>query len=372
MICIRRRSGRSSLSVIVDDVAAAEDHRAGGRLGQAQDRPAERRLAAAGLADEAEDLARLDLEVDAVDRVDVADLAAEDPADDREVLLQPGHREQRVVGPGDGAGASGVARSPRRLGREERLVVAGGAGASGAATRPRPPRSAGAGSAPAASAGHLRRGVLGGGVPGVGVAIDHSALRRLTFRAARCLAWASAQRPSPSGVCIRHRAGWPGPPALYSSGGFSRQSSQWYGQRGSNRHAGGMLNGTGTVPLIADSRPPRFDDRRDRFEEAHRVRGARLDEDLVDRALLHDLAGVHDDDVLDHLGDDAEVVGDQQQRRVGPLLDGLRGARGSGPGSSRRAPSSARRRSAASARTTAPSRSSRAGACRRTSRADTA
>ena len=37
--------------------------------------------------------------------------------------------------------------------------------------------------------------------------------------------------------------------------------------------------------------------------------------------VLDDPAGVHDHDVVDHLGDDAEVVGDEQERRAGPVLD---------------------------------------------------
>ena len=43
---------------------------------QLEDRPAERGLAAAGLADEAERLAPLDVEVDAVDGVHLPDRAA--------------------------------------------------------------------------------------------------------------------------------------------------------------------------------------------------------------------------------------------------------------------------------------------------------
>ena len=41
-------------------------------------------------------------------------------------------------------------------------------------------------------------------------------------------------------------------------GGWLRQASQAYGQRGSNRQAGGMLKGEATTPLMACSRPPRF------------------------------------------------------------------------------------------------------------------
>ena len=76
------------------------------------------------------------------------------------------------------------------------------------------------------------------------------------------------------------------------------------------------------------------------------------------------MPGVHHVDALAHAGDDAEVVRDQDQRGV--VLDDelAQQRRGSAPGSSRRARSSARRRSGASARRRAPSRSSRAGACR--------
>ena len=47
----------------------------------------------------------------------------------------------------------------------------------------------------------------------------------------------------------------------------------------------------------------------------------RLQQDLVDGAVLDDPAGVHDHDVVDHLGDDAEVVGDEHERRAGLLLE---------------------------------------------------
>ena len=85
---------------------------------------------------------------------------------------------------------------------------------------------------------------------------------------------------------------------------------------------------------------------------------------------LHEHPGVHDVDALAHPGDDAEVVRDQDQRGVLLARRARAAGRGSAPGSSRRAPSSARRRSAASACTRAPSRSSRAGASRPRTDAD--
>ena len=64
----------------VCDVLAVEDDRATGRLVQAQQGPPDGRLAAAGLADEAERLAPLDRQRDAVDRLDVSDVPVEQEA----------------------------------------------------------------------------------------------------------------------------------------------------------------------------------------------------------------------------------------------------------------------------------------------------
>src|SRR4029079_18192136 len=67
---------------------AVEEHGAAGRLGQLEDAIAGRRLARAGLADDAERLAWSDLEADVVDRLDVVDRALDQEAPpDREVLL---------------------------------------------------------------------------------------------------------------------------------------------------------------------------------------------------------------------------------------------------------------------------------------------
>ena len=67
----------------------------GGRLVQAHEAAPERRLAAAGLADEAERLARAHLEADAVDRLHARDLAPDHAAArDREVLRDVARLEQ--------------------------------------------------------------------------------------------------------------------------------------------------------------------------------------------------------------------------------------------------------------------------------------
>ena len=79
-ICSSRRTGRIWPALEVRDVAALEDDLPGRRLEQLDDRAAERRLAAAGLADDTERLAAVTVEVDAVDGAHLADVALEDPA----------------------------------------------------------------------------------------------------------------------------------------------------------------------------------------------------------------------------------------------------------------------------------------------------
>src|SRR5262249_17567388 len=57
-------------------------------------------------------------------------------------------------------------------------------------------------------------------------------------------------------------------------------------------------------------------DPRDRAQQALRVRMQRLLEQLAHRRLLDDLGRVHDDHALRRLGDDAHVVGDEQDRHA--------------------------------------------------------
>ncbi|MNY00831.1 hypothetical protein D3C86_1333400 [compost metagenome] len=77
---------REQVLALEEDLAA--DDLALGACDEAHDREGGDALAAAGFADDAEDLARLDLEVDAVHRLDDAFLGGE-------VGLQPGNLEQR-------------------------------------------------------------------------------------------------------------------------------------------------------------------------------------------------------------------------------------------------------------------------------------
>ena len=95
------------------ELGAAEAHRPRGRGEQLEHRARQGRLAATRLADEADRLALLDAERDAVDGAHRADLAVdEDPGLDREVLDEVGDLEQRLaVGRAGGA----ASRSRRRV-----------------------------------------------------------------------------------------------------------------------------------------------------------------------------------------------------------------------------------------------------------------
>src|SRR5918995_206949 len=61
---------------------------------------------------------------------------------------------------------------------------------------------------------------------------------------------------------------------------------------------------------------PRAVHARDRPEQSPRVRVLRVVEDLVERALLDDPAGIHDGDPVSDVGHHAEVVGHQDDRRA--------------------------------------------------------
>ena len=75
-ICRCRRFGRSARSGEADELLAAQLDAAAGRAHQPEQRAAERRLARAGLADQAEHLALVEVEGDAVDGLHGAAAAA--------------------------------------------------------------------------------------------------------------------------------------------------------------------------------------------------------------------------------------------------------------------------------------------------------
>ena len=93
-------------------------------------------------------------------------------------------------------------------------------------------------------------------------------------------------------------------------------------------------------------------------------------EHFVGASLLDDLARIHHRDPVGDLRHDGQAVRDEDQAPCRARASGQPAARGPAPGSSRRAPWSARRRSAGAGRWRSPWRSWRAGACRRTARAE--
>ena len=99
IIIISRRTGRISARESLVMSRPSKTIAAACRLEQLHDAAGERRLAAARLADDAERLARLESEADAVDRLHRGDLLLEDdPARDREVLLDVVDDEELVAG----------------------------------------------------------------------------------------------------------------------------------------------------------------------------------------------------------------------------------------------------------------------------------
>ena len=153
-----------------------------------------------------------------------------------------------------------LGRRRRRLGRRPRQCGSARSGASGPSDRLR------------RSLSRRRRDVA-----------------RLGLRARPALA--------PAGVCSWQRAAWSGAAGLVQL--RRRLAAELPGVRAARLEPAGRRQVERVGHGALDRRQPAAAllDGRDRVEQAHRVRGARLDEDLVDRALLDDLAGVHDDDV---------------------------------------------------------------------------
>src|SRR5205823_7621984 len=81
----------------VGDIDSVVEDLAGRRLFEPQDAAAHRRLAATALADQPQGFAALDRQIDAVDRLHVADMAARDHSlGDREVHPQPTYLQKRL------------------------------------------------------------------------------------------------------------------------------------------------------------------------------------------------------------------------------------------------------------------------------------
>ena len=119
---------------------------------------------------------------------------------------------------------------------------------------------------------------------------------------------AASSRPSPTsttgGTTVRHRS-----------------VASW--QRSTKTQVGSGVPICGRLPGIVDSGRWRLAHAvaRQRAQQAERVRMLRALEDRRRVALLDDLAGVHHADPVAQRPDDAEVVGDQQDRGIGLGLE---------------------------------------------------
>ena len=90
--------------------------------------------------------------------------------------------------------------------------------------------------------------------------------------------------------------------------------------RGAKGQPAGIFRRSMGVPWMGWSRWPTLAGRGDGPQEALGVFVAGIVEDLVRRALLTDGAGVHDDDLVAHLGHDAKIVRDDDDRHAEFLL----------------------------------------------------
>src|ERR1019366_5949091 len=178
-------------------------------------------LAAAGFADQAQDLAALDVEGDPVTRPDVPDLVAQEPPEDREVLAQALDPDERLRR-GNGAGRPRLG-DRTDLGSHEASPVA--------ASDP---------GVPLATAAE--------------VGID--AASALATGAAWDPVWAESTGIWSFAICNQQRTRR-SPPIASSGGSWGLHGPKEYGQRGSKRQPFGSRNGLGTVPLITLSRWPR-------------------------------------------------------------------------------------------------------------------
>ena len=257
------------------DVRAVEDDRAGRRVDEPQQQPADGRLAAARLADEAERLAAPDLEAHAVDGLDLADRPLQDAARDREVLDQVRTSTSGALA-GGGAGLGPARRAQVATTRDHARPP----GMRSGVTPCRAPAAATPG-------GRLAR-------PG-----RQPAGRVVVQPAADVVARADRQQRRVDLGGDRD--------VLLDPRRAARREPAALGQVD---EVGDVARDDGQLVLdLADDR--------DRADQA-RVYGWRgSPEQRRDVGLLDDLAGVHDRDAVAHLGDHAEVVGDEDDRRAG-------------------------------------------------------
>ena len=169
-----------------------------------------------------------------------------------------------------------------------------------------------------------------------------------------------------------HALSCPAPSTGFSGGTSCLQRSRARKHRGWNGQPGGRLMSEGGAPVMGSSHSSSPGQLRQAVHEPDRVGMPRRSEDVLDGARLDDVSRVHHEDAVAHLGHDPQVVRDQDDRGLGLLLDALEDFEDLRLDRhvERRGRLVGDQESMASWRS--PWRSSRAGACRRRTRADTA
>ena len=123
----------------------------------------------------------------------------------------------------------------------------------------------------------------------------------------------SSRTPPPRRA--QQAARWPGR-AVRSGGISTAQRRSCSGQRGAERAAGpDRARRRHRARDLVEALVRSSVERRDRPQQPPGVGVARVEKSVPTSRILDDAAGVHDDDPLADLGDDAEIVGDEQDRR---------------------------------------------------------
>ena len=122
-------------------------------------------------------------------------------------------------------------------------------------------------------------------------------------------------RPAPSSTPPDGRARYRAMAAVVAGSAGPRTGSA---ARSGSRQAG--CSGLGTVPSMVARRSRSTSMRGIEPKQADRIGMLRIGEQVVDVGALDDAAGIHHQHLVGDLGDDAEIMGDDQDRHAEPLL----------------------------------------------------
>ena len=169
--------------------------------------------------------------------------------------------------------------------------------------------------------------------------------RRKCVRRSRVSRSGGAARRRPSRAPVEVTGGRDGPARPHGAAGIaSSQTAMRSGHRSRNGQAAGGPVRTGMSPSSAATRRRADVGPQHLGQEPLRVGMGGRPEELAGGRGLDEAARVHHRDAVGEVGDDAEVVRDEERRHAALAPGALPGAAGSGPAWSRRARWSARRR----------------------------